>query len=381
MDFNEIFAQCPDSQVLSNLKKLHEHISPANENDYIPDQYYYTPDDFNNFLKENFNKKEQVSNFTCYHFNCRSLPQNFDTLNSFLSSLTLQSSIIGLTETWLNKNCSLDLYNINNYTFISNARNTRRGGGVGMYVRNGISYERRYDLDVSNNSSESIFAELDTGSQKILVGVIYRPPNQPVDDFLKYINDILQIVHTEKKLFYLMGDFNINILNVGNVQYVDEFLDTMLSNSMFPLIKYPTRVSSNSFTLIDNIFTNDYSADTSGLFLSDISDHFPIFCIVKKSINNSKNENVIFKRDINDDALVRFAQHLYNIQWDFNSMNANECYNEFLDTFLKAYDSFFPVKQVKLKNKSKNEPWFNDDIRKVMKKKNRSIQIIFKKSN
>ena len=63
-----------------------------------------------------------------------------------------------------------------------------------------------------------------------------------------------------------MGDFNINILNVGNVQYVDEFLDTMLSNAMFPLIKYPTRVSSNSFTLIDNIFTNDYSAGTSGLF-------------------------------------------------------------------------------------------------------------------
>ena len=131
-------------------------------------------------LKKFLNKEEQVSNFTCYHFNCRSLPQNFDTLNSYLSSLTLQLSIIGLTETWLNINCSLDLYNINNYNFINNARNTRRSGGVGMYVRNGISYEIRYDLDVSNNSSESIFAELDTSSQKIIVGVIYRPPNQPV---------------------------------------------------------------------------------------------------------------------------------------------------------------------------------------------------------
>ena len=151
-----------------------------------------------------------------------------------------------------------------------------------MYVRNAISYERRYDLDVSNHSSESIFAEIDIGNQNIL-GVVYRPPNQPVDDCLKYLNDILQIVHTEKKLFYLTGDFNINILNVGNVQYVDEFLDTMLSNSMFPLIKYPTRVSSNSFTLIANIFTNDYSAGTSGLFLSDISDHFfdPYFVLLK----------------------------------------------------------------------------------------------------
>ena len=83
----------------------------------------------------------------------------------------------------MTKNCSVDLYNINNYDFISNARNTKRGGGVGMYIRNGISYNRRNDLDVSNNSNESIFAELATGSQKILVGVIYRPPNQSVDDF------------------------------------------------------------------------------------------------------------------------------------------------------------------------------------------------------
>ena len=156
--------------------------------------------------------------------------------------------------------------------------------------------------------------------QKILVGVV---PNHPVDDFLKYINDILQIVHTEKKLLYLMGDFYINILNVGNVQYVDEFLDTMLSKFMFPLIKYPTRVSLNSFTLIDNIFTNYCSVCSSGLFLSDISDHFPIFCIVKKSVSKSENATVIFKRDINDDALIRFAQHLYNTQWNFD--NNYEC--------------------------------------------------------
>ena len=65
-----------------------------------------------------------------------------------------------------------------------------------MYVRNCISSEteRRYDLDVSNNSSESIFAEIDTGNQKILVGVVYRPPNQSVDDFLRFINGILQIM-------------------------------------------------------------------------------------------------------------------------------------------------------------------------------------------
>ena len=185
-------------------------------------------------------------------------------------------------------------------------------------------------------------------------------------------------MHSEKKLFYLMGDFNINLLNVGNVQYVNEFLDTMLSKNMFPLIKYPTRVSSNSMTLIDNIFTNDFSACSSGMFLCDISDHFPIYCIMNNCLKHSKKDTLIFKRDINDDNLLQFAHILHNTQWDFNNKNANECYNDFIDIFLGAYDSCFPVKQIKTKNKCNNAPWFNVEIQKLMKKKNRLYKLYLK---
>ena len=47
----------------------------------------------------------------------------------------------------------------------------------------------------------------------------------------------------------------------------------MLSGSFFPLISRPTRITSNSTALIDNIFTNDPSTDcsASSLPFTDIS--------------------------------------------------------------------------------------------------------------
>ena len=170
MSFYDTFSQCPDSQLQSNLKTLHEHLSPANEDEHIPDQYYYSSDDFNSLLKTNYNETEQVSAFTCLHFNCRSLPHNFDALTLFLSSLTLKSSVIGLTETWLNENSSLDMFKMTDYAFISNSRESKRGGGVGMYIRNSVKYKRRPDLDVYSSTGESIFIEVDLGRKKILIG-------------------------------------------------------------------------------------------------------------------------------------------------------------------------------------------------------------------
>ena len=41
----------------------------------------------------------------------------------------------------------------------------------------------------------------------------------------------------------------------------------------------PTRVTYNTATLVDNIFTNSSRNSFNGIILSDISDHFPIFCI------------------------------------------------------------------------------------------------------
>lgn len=53
----------------------------------------------------------------------------------------------------------------------------------------------------------------------------------------------------------------------------------MFSSSFYPLISRPTRITNcTSATLIDNIFVKSLEDNfTSGLLLTDISDHLPIF--------------------------------------------------------------------------------------------------------
>ena len=57
-------------------------------------------------------------------------------------------------------------------------------------------------------------------------------------------------------------------------------------NSIFPVIHHPTRVTVNSATLIDNVFTNNIESICSGIIFADISDHFPIYCVQNDVIDN-----------------------------------------------------------------------------------------------
>ncbi len=48
---------------------------------------------------------------------------------------------------------------------------------------------------------------------------------------------------------------------------------------LYPVISKPSRITSHSATLIDNIFTNNIDDNSifSGLLMNDITDHLPVF--------------------------------------------------------------------------------------------------------
>ena len=77
-----------------------------------------------------------------------------------------------------------------------------------------------------------------------------------------------------------MGDFNLSLMNHQSHNLTGQFLDMMYSNTFFPLITRPTRITSHSATLIDNIFQNYLETNLLGsLLFTDISDHLPNFVI------------------------------------------------------------------------------------------------------
>ena len=91
----------------------------------------------------------------------------------------------------------------------------------------------------------------------------------------------------ENKICYIMGDFNLNLMNHQSHQLTAEFLDIMFGYTFLPLITLPTRITSHTATIIDN-HSDNYSIN--GLLLSDISDHLPIFCVTRSRLMDRDND-------------------------------------------------------------------------------------------
>ena len=78
------------------------------------------------------------------------------------------------------------------------------------------------------------------------MGFLYKHPNMDVLDFKNnYLNQIFETVSKERKQVFLLGDFNINLLNYNDHQPTNDFLDSLVSNSFIPYILHPTRINSH----------------------------------------------------------------------------------------------------------------------------------------
>lgn len=305
------------------------------------------------YLEQNFNELVQQNNLSSelslIHLNIRSLKNKHDELCNYLASLHLTFSIIGLTETWLTDGCD-DIYDISTHSLITKNRKNKTGGGVGIYVAKYINFIRREELSIFKEGVfESICIELQLNSKnKILIGVIYRPPNNKITDFEEIFEDYLLRINRENKLCYLMGDFNIDALKIGQNDVSDSFVNQLLSSSFHPLITRPTRITQSSATLIDNILTNKFEHNNvNGVLFTDLSDHLPVFTIEKNS-KCYKKKTAIMSRNTKDENIDRLIDKLGKITWEelHHSWDPNICYDIFYDKLYKMYDECIPKKKI-----------------------------------
>lgn len=165
-----------------------------------------------------------------------------------------------------------------------------------------------------------------------------------------------------------MGDFNIDLLKFNSHNKTHTFLENMISTGLLPLITKPTRVTEYSATLIDHIYTNKYTNNVStGILITDISDHFGTFCIIGKNRIKSDISGPKYKtvRNFSDHNLAQFKSMLRDT--DFTTINSIECpnasYNCFIDLYQYAFEKCFPLRQIKLTKKHiQHEPWISKGL-------------------
>ena len=156
--------------------------------------------------------------------------------------------IIAITERRITKQVSLlNNLNFNNYSFEFTPTETS-AGGILLYIANHLSYKCRNDLNIyKKNELQSTFIEIvNPKKSNILVGFICRHPSMDLADFnCNCLNKLLENISKEQKSIFLLGDFNVNLLNYNEHNHTNEFLDSLASNSSIPLILQPTRITSH----------------------------------------------------------------------------------------------------------------------------------------
>ena len=335
-------------------------------------------------VQELSNYRSTANDLSVFHSNIASLVLHHDELQTLLYNLHLDFDIIGISEIKANFDSTSINIDIPGYTFFSTPSKSN-AGGVGMYVKSDINSRKRTDLCVKTDEFETIWVEiLNKSSKNILCCCSYRHPKSDISQFTDHINDIITEPSVENKTVIIMGDFNINLLNYETSPNVNNYINCMFSNHFQPVILHPSRITSNSSTLIDNIFTNAIDCKIfSGNILSQISDHLPQFAIFSnKKPDYSKQSYFSYK--YNNFNQERFINDYTTINSTFlrdDNIDINAKFDKFLLNVNKLVNNHCPKEKIgKRALKLKEKPWINRRIMKMMKIRDKLLRE-YKSSN
>ena len=158
--------------------------------------------------------------------------------------------ILCVTETWLYSYINDAFVNISTYKVYRGDHG--RGGGVCIYVRSNLTVT---ELNTSMEKQDGIEDIWITVQQckfpSIIIGCVYRHPKADVTSYA-YITDLFNNMILRNKPIFIFGDFNDNILCVGNNN-----MSKLVKNlKLFQVIDKPTRITPTSASLLDLVITN-----------------------------------------------------------------------------------------------------------------------------
>ena len=186
------------------------------------------------------------------------------------------------------------------------------------------------------------------------MGCIYRHPTMDLNGFnCYYFNPLLEKLAKEQKTVFLLGDFNVDLLKYEQHKATNEFLDSLSCNMVLPYIIQPTRITSHSKSIINNIFSNYISQEIiSGNLTSTISDYLPQFLNAPHIFSNAPNKkSKIFERDWSkfnhEDFILDFfavdSPHILKLQ----NNDINTSFQNFFDSMSRILNKHTTSKKLR----------------------------------
>ena len=133
----------------------------VDNNDAILDDFVLQPN-FKYYGNHEFHKLSkqlhQTNDFSLFHTNICSLNANLENLETLISNLEFSFSVIALSETWTPKGKSeVKPRKLEGYQNYHGNKGSSIKSGCGFYVKGGIKFKSRKDLDIVYHGTDNEF--------------------------------------------------------------------------------------------------------------------------------------------------------------------------------------------------------------------------------
>lgn len=298
----------------------------------------------NYYSTEEFNREfsSPGTSFSVIHMNIRSIKNKTDELTLFLESFNERYDILAFSETWVTNPDNAP--RLNGYRSEHLCRKTKRGGGLAVYFKEELTSEVLHDFSFISADVECLAVRL----SKLIVLLLYRPPQGRKRNFLEFFEMFLSSSICEKHSYVVLGDINIDLWCSDN--YAKELNALLCTYDAANLIHVPTRLTTHSATLLDICATNMRPYECrSGVLSCDLSDHLPIFFLIPSFATNEhvNNERVYFRRKITNEALGIFVRSIESVDWNpvYLQCDAENAYDVFEGILMDCLCAAFPLEK------------------------------------
>ena len=144
-------------------------------------------------------------------------------------------------------------------------------------------------------------------------------------------------------------DHNMDLLKGLTHHPTHSFMDETAEAKLLPTITCPSRITTNSATLTDNIYISEklHRSFDSTLLINYMSDHLPLIIMLRQTRILSKEPLTFESRCLNDKKLKDVNDVLMNNDWiGLLHGTTDEKFNQFCATVNEALDKVAPKKTV-----------------------------------
>ena len=140
---------------------------------------------------------------------------------------------------------------------------------------------------------------------------------------------------------------------------------TCYSNKLYSTANFPTRIHNNSILAIDNIFIDKVKYENYSIhpLVNGLSDHDAQIITINNITVDKRINEIQSIRKFNKFSLSQFAANLSYEKWGsvFVEEDVNTVFNNFLNTYLRIFNSSFPLQKIYSIHNGK--PWISTGIK------------------